>query len=42
VPDLDLVIVTTSSTAVGEERRGHRQTVLDVVERFVIPSIAAE
>jgi CubicO group peptidase (beta-lactamase class C family) len=38
VPDLDLVVVTTSSAAVGEERRGHRVTVFDLVERFVIPS----
>jgi CubicO group peptidase (beta-lactamase class C family) len=42
VPELDLVIVTTSSAAVGETRRDHRRTVLDVVERFVIPSLAAE
>lgn len=41
VPDLDLVIVTTSVTTVGEERRGHRQTVFDVVERFIVPAIAA-
>jgi CubicO group peptidase (beta-lactamase class C family) len=41
VPDLDLVIATTSSTATGEERRGHRQTVLEVVERLIVPAIAA-
>ncbi|MQA30346.1 MAG: serine hydrolase [Luteitalea sp.] len=41
VPDLQLVVVTTSSTATGEERRGHRRTVLDVVERFVVPAVAA-
>jgi len=39
VPDLDLVMVTTSSTAVGDERRGHRQTVFDLIEHFVIPAI---
>ena len=42
VPELDLVVVTTSSTASGDERRGHQRAVLDLVERFVIPSIASE
>ena len=32
VPRLQLVIVTTSSTAAGEERRSHRRTIFDVVE----------
>lgn len=41
VPDLDLVVATTSVTTTGEERRGHRQTVFDVVERFIVPAIAA-
>lgn len=41
LPDLELVIVTTSSTAAGDERRGHRRTVLDLVERFVIEPMAA-
>jgi CubicO group peptidase (beta-lactamase class C family) len=40
VPDLDLVVATTSSTATGEERRGHRRTVMDLVERFIVPAIA--
>jgi CubicO group peptidase (beta-lactamase class C family) len=40
VPDLHLVIVTTSSTAVDEERRGHRRTIYDLVERYVIEPIA--
>jgi CubicO group peptidase (beta-lactamase class C family) len=39
IPDLDLVIVTTSSSAVGEERRSHRVTVFELVERLVVPSI---
>jgi CubicO group peptidase (beta-lactamase class C family) len=39
VPALDLVVVTTSSTAAGEERRSHRVTVMDLVERFVIPAV---
>jgi CubicO group peptidase (beta-lactamase class C family) len=41
VPALDLVIVTTSSSAVGEERRDHRMTVVDIVERLIISPIAA-
>jgi CubicO group peptidase (beta-lactamase class C family) len=40
LPDLDLVIVTTSSTTVSDERRGHRRTIFDLVERFVIEPIA--
>ena len=36
VPSLQLVVVTTSSTAVGEERRAHRRTILDLVEQLVI------
>jgi CubicO group peptidase (beta-lactamase class C family) len=39
VPAVDLVVVTTSSTASGEERRSHRVTVMDLVERFVIPAV---
>jgi CubicO group peptidase (beta-lactamase class C family) len=39
VPALDLVVVTTSSTTAGEERRSHRVTVMDLVERFVIPAV---
>jgi CubicO group peptidase (beta-lactamase class C family) len=41
VPDLELVVVTTSSTDTEEARRGHRRTVMDVVERFVVPAVAA-
>lgn len=40
VPDLQLVVVTTSSTTADDERRGHRRTVQDVVEQFVIEPIA--
>ncbi len=36
VPDLDLVIVTTSSVAPGDQRRSHRRTVTDIVEDLVI------
>ena len=40
VPELDLVVVTTSSTAVGEERRSHRRTIFDVLEYSILPAIA--
>ena len=40
VPDLDLVIVTTASTSVSDERRHHRRAVYDLVERFVIGAIS--
>jgi CubicO group peptidase (beta-lactamase class C family) len=40
VPELDLVVVTTSSTAVGEERRSHRRTIFDVLEHSIIPVMA--
>ena len=42
VPDLDLVIVTTASPDVSEERRGHRQLVFDILSRHIIEPIAAE
>ncbi|MGH9783405.1 MAG: serine hydrolase domain-containing protein [Terriglobia bacterium] len=43
VPKLDLVVVTTSATTLEDERRDHRFTVLDLVERFIIaPTAAAE
>jgi len=41
VPDLDLVVVTTSSPNVGEDRREHRAAVQDLVEHLVIEPIAA-
>jgi CubicO group peptidase (beta-lactamase class C family) len=41
VPDLELVIVATSSTAAGDERRGHRRMVQELIERLVIEPIAA-
>ena len=37
VPELDLVVVTTSSTAVGEERRSHRRTIFDLLEQTILP-----
>jgi CubicO group peptidase (beta-lactamase class C family) len=40
VPELDVVVVTTSSTAVGEERRSHRRTIFDLLEQMILPAIA--
>jgi CubicO group peptidase (beta-lactamase class C family) len=35
VPDLDLVVVTTSASTVAEDRRSHRLSVFDLVESLV-------
>jgi CubicO group peptidase (beta-lactamase class C family) len=40
--DLRLVIVTTSSTIVSEERRDHRRQIFDIVERLILPPAGAE
>jgi CubicO group peptidase (beta-lactamase class C family) len=39
LPDLDMVVVTTSSSETGEERRDHRMTVLDIVSRLVVQEL---
>ena len=41
VPDLDLVVVTTSSINNGRGRRGHLGRVYDLVARFVVEPIDA-
>jgi CubicO group peptidase (beta-lactamase class C family) len=41
VPELELVVVTTSASDVSAERRGHRRTVFEVVERLIVEPIAA-
>jgi CubicO group peptidase (beta-lactamase class C family) len=41
VPGLDLVVVTTSSVALGEDRREYRQDLFDIVEKDVIGQIQA-
>jgi CubicO group peptidase (beta-lactamase class C family) len=41
VPELDLVMVTTSSPDVGEERRGHRRLLFDVLDELVVAPMAA-
>jgi CubicO group peptidase (beta-lactamase class C family) len=35
VPDLELVVVTTSSSTVAEDRRSHRVSVFDLVEQLI-------
>jgi hypothetical protein len=37
---LDLVLVTTSSPDVSDERRGHRRTVFEILERLVVAPMA--
>lgn len=41
LPDLDMVIVTTASPDVSEERRGHRQQVFDILLRYVVQPLSA-
>jgi CubicO group peptidase (beta-lactamase class C family) len=36
VPSLDLVVVTTSSSTVAEDRRSHRRNVFDLVEYLIV------
>jgi len=40
VPDLDLVIATTASPNVSEERRDHRRQVVDLLTRLVVEPLA--
>jgi CubicO group peptidase (beta-lactamase class C family) len=40
VPDLELVIVTTSSPDVSEERRNHRRRLIDLLSRLVVQPVA--
>jgi CubicO group peptidase (beta-lactamase class C family) len=40
VPDLRLVVVTTSASTVAEDRRSHRRTVFGLVENLIVPSVA--
>jgi CubicO group peptidase (beta-lactamase class C family) len=39
--DLGLVVVTTSSTAVSDERRDHRRQIFELVERLILAPVAA-
>jgi CubicO group peptidase (beta-lactamase class C family) len=40
-PSLDLVVVTTSSPDVSDERRGHRRVVFDILEQLVVAPAAS-
>ena len=41
VPDLELVVVSTSSAVVSDERRTHRRTVDEIIEYLIVEPIAA-
>ena len=41
VPDLELVIVSTASPDVGEERRGHRRELFDILSRQIVAPLSA-
>jgi CubicO group peptidase (beta-lactamase class C family) len=40
VPDLDLVIVSTSAATLSDDRRTHRRTVDDIIEYLIVAPIA--
>jgi CubicO group peptidase (beta-lactamase class C family) len=40
VPELDLVIVSTSAATTTDDRRAHRRTVEDIIEQFIVAPIA--
>ena len=41
VPGLDLVVVTTSSPNVGEDRHEYRTALYDLVDHLIVGSIAS-
>jgi CubicO group peptidase (beta-lactamase class C family) len=41
VPDLDLVVVSTSAATVSDDRRTHRRTVDDIIEQLIVAPLAA-
>jgi CubicO group peptidase (beta-lactamase class C family) len=41
IPDLELVVVTTSSSTVAEDRRSHRRNVFEMVEDLIVPPVSA-
>jgi CubicO group peptidase (beta-lactamase class C family) len=41
IPQLELVVVTTSSSEVSSERRTHLRTIFDLVENLIVPRIGA-
>jgi CubicO group peptidase (beta-lactamase class C family) len=42
IPELDLTIVTTSSTTVDEERRANRAAIFALLEDLILPAVRAE
>ena len=40
VPNLELVIVSTSSTVVSDERRSHRRTVDEIIEELIVKPVS--
>ena len=40
IPTLDLVVVSTSSSTVAEDRRSHRRNVFDLVEFLIVEPVA--
>ncbi|MGH9255511.1 MAG: serine hydrolase domain-containing protein, partial [Vicinamibacterales bacterium] len=41
VPDLELVMVATSSPDVSEERRGHRRLLFDILDELIVAPLSA-
>lgn len=41
VPELDLVVVSTSAVTPEDERRTHRFTVMDIIERYIVAPVGA-
>jgi CubicO group peptidase (beta-lactamase class C family) len=41
VPDLELVVVTTSASTIAEDRRAHRRTLFELIEDLVIAPVAS-
>lgn len=40
VPDLDLVIVSTSAATISDNRRAHRRTVADIIEQLIVAPLS--
>lgn len=41
VPKIETVVVSTSAATVADDRRTHRRTVDDIIERLVVEPLAA-
>ena len=40
VPEIETVVVSTSAATVADDRRSHRRTVDDIIERLIIEPLA--